>query len=504
MDPTKLIKEILSSKIYNLATETPLSKALKLSNKTNNQIYLKREDLQSVFSFKIRGAANKLRKLDPALAKQGVIAASAGNHAQGVAQSAKQLGIQATIVMPTTTPQIKVDSVAEKGAKVVLFGDNFDQACAKAFEIRDDQQLTFIHPYDDWDVIAGQGTIAVEILRQLSEEPDYIFVPVGGGGIAAGISAYTKYLSPKTKIITVECEDSACFKAAFNAGHPVQLDEVGIFADGIAVGKIGQRNFEVLKDHVDEAMTVSTDEICSAVKDIFEETRVVAEPAGAAALAGVIKYLKDTQINNKKIVTIISGANTSFGRLRHISERTELGAEKEALLAVTIPEQKGSFLRFCKQLAGCSITEFNYRYSNTEKARIFVGIELKEGDKSRHEIIQNLSAEQIDFLDLSHNETAKLHLRHMLGGQGDIKNEYYYRVQFPEKPGALLKFLNDLGSEFNITLFHYRNHASAHGRVLLGIQHPDRATIEKQLKNISYPYFSENDNPACSLFIKGS
>jgi threonine dehydratase len=500
MKPTHLIKEILSAKIYDLAIETPLNKALKLSKLLNNHIYLKREDLQAVFSFKIRGAYNKLRKLDSASLKRGVIAASAGNHAQGVAQSAQHLKIPATIVMPTTTPQIKIDSVAEKGAEVILHGDNFDQACAKAFEIQSERKLSFIHPYDDWDVIAGQGTIGVEILKQLNEEPDYIFIPVGGGGIAAGVASFTKYLSPQTKIITVECEDSACFKAAFECGAPTQLKEVGIFADGIAVGKIGVNTFDVLKDKVDEAITVSTDEICSSVKDIFEETRVVAEPAGATALAGVIKYIKDHNIQDKRIVTIISGANTSFGRLRHISERTELGADKEALFAVSIEEKQGSFRHFCHLLGGSSITEFNYRYNKADKAQIFVGIELKEGDKSRLEIVENLNNSAIEHIDLSNNEIAKLHLRHMLGGQSEVSDEHFYRVQFPEKPGALLKFLNDLGSDFNISLFHYRNHASAHGRVLLGIQHSDSDLIEARLKEIAYPFFPEDSNPACSLF----
>ena len=500
MESSQLIKEILSAKIYDLAIETPLNKALKLSKKLKNEIHLKREDLQSVFSFKIRGAYNKMRKLDQNSLQRGVIAASAGNHAQGVAQAANHLHIPATIVMPTTTPQIKIDSVVEKNAEVILHGDNFDQACQRAFDIEKERGLTFIHPYDDWDVIAGQGTIGVEILKQLNEEPDYIFVPVGGGGIAAGVANFAKYLSPNTKIITVECEDSACFKTAFQLGEPTQLAEVGIFADGIAVGKIGENTFKALKDNVDEAITVSTDEICAAVKSIFEETRVVAEPAGATALAGVVKYIKENKLQNKRITTIISGANTSFGRLRHISERTELGAEKEALFAISIPEKKGSFRHFCQLLDGSSITEFNYRYNNPENAQIFVGIELKDGDKSRLSIINNLQQSHIEHLDLSHNEIAKLHLRHMLGGQSAVKDEHFYRVQFPEKPGALLKFLNDLGSEFNITLFHYRNHASAHGRVLLGIQHPDSSLIEAQLKKIDYPYFPEDDNPACSLF----
>ncbi|WDE97483.1 threonine ammonia-lyase, biosynthetic [Lentisphaera profundi] len=502
MKPSSIIKDILSAKIYDLAVETPLNKAFKISKSTNNHIYLKREDLQGVFSFKIRGAYNKMRKLDKGTLQRGVIAASAGNHAQGVAQSAKHLNIPATIVMPTTTPQIKIDSVIEKGAEVILYGDNFDQACLKAFEIQKSRGLSFIHPYDDWDVIAGQGTIGVEILKQLNDEPDFIFIPVGGGGIAAGIATFTKYLSPHTKIIAVECEDSACFQAAFQKGEPVQLSEVGIFADGIAVGKIGNKTFELMKDNIDEAITVSTDEICSSIKTIFEETRVVAEPAGATALAGVVKYIKENNLQNKRIVTIISGANTSFGRLRHISERTELGSEKEALFAISIPEEKGSFRRFCQLLEDSSITEFNYRYNNPKKAQLFVGIELKNGDESRLGIINNFKKSEIDYIDLSHNEIAKLHLRHMLGGQVKVEDEHFYRVQFPEKPGALLRFLNDLGSEFNISLFHYRNHASAHGRVFLGIQHHDSQYIEDQLKKIAYPYFPEDQNPACRLFTR--
>jgi len=498
------IKKILCARVYDLAVETPVSEAPKLSRHMGNKISLKREDLQPVFSFKIRGAYNCMRQLNQKQRDAGVVAASAGNHAQGVALSARHLGIRAVIVMPLTTPDIKVDSVREKGGEVVLFGDTFDEACSHAYHLQQEKSMTFIHPYDDPNVIAGQGTVGVELMKQLKEVPDVVFIPVGGGGLAAGMSVYIKYVSPQTKVVAVEPEDAACLKAALDADKRVKLDEVGIFADGVAVGEIGEETFKLCREYIDEVVTVSTDEICAGVKDVFEATRVIAEPAGALALAGLKSYVRKHKISGQNLAAVVSGANTSFGRLRHISERTELGSEKEALFAVTIQETPGSFLKFCKSLGNASITEFNYRFSGRKKAHIFVGVELSDGEPSRKGILKSFAQSGIEVVDLTHDEMAKLHVRYMVGGHGnDVEDEYLYRVQFPEKPGALLKFLSALESDWNISLFHYRNHAAAYGRVLMGIQVPEneRNQLESRLNTIEYPWCAEGENPAYKIFL---
>ena len=499
---SEYIKKILKANVYDLAVETPVTPAVNLSKRLGNNILIKREDLQPVFSFKLRGAYNKMSQLTAEEKKRGVVCASAGNHAQGVAMSAAHMNIKSVIVMPTTTPEIKVNSVRARGAEVVLHGDTFDEACRHAYELQEKKGMTFIHPYDDPEVIAGQGTIAMEIQHQVKEDIDAIFVPVGGGGLIAGVSIYAKYLNPKIKIIGVESEDSACLKTALETGERITLPEVGIFADGVAVAQIGEETFKIAQKYVDEVITVNTDEICAAIKDLFEDTRSIAEPAGALAVAGMKKYIDSNKVKNQTLVAIDSGANTSFGRLRHISERTELGAQKEALVAVTIPEETGSFLKFCKSLKGYNVTEFNYRYANKESAQIFVGVELKDGENSRNKLITILKNNGYEAIDLTENEMAKLHIRYMVGGHGKGVQERLFRFQFPEKPGALLKFLTSIGTKWNITLFHYRNHASAYGRVLMGIQADNKdKELTKELDLVGYYYSEESDNPAYKMFL---
>lgn len=499
---TEYIKKILNAKVYDLAVKTPLTDAVNLSKRLNNSILIKREDLQPVFSFKLRGAYNKMAQLSDDEKARGVVCASAGNHAQGVAMSANFLGIRATIVMPKTTPEIKVKSVRSRGGKVVLCGDAFDEACAHAYKLQSQEGMTFIHPYDDPDVIAGQGTVGMEIMHQLSGNLDAVFVPVGGGGLAAGVALYVKYLSPETRVIAVESEDSACLKVAIESGERKILPEVGIFADGVAVAQIGKENFRVAQEFIDEVVTVNTDEICAAIKDLFEDTRAIAEPAGALATAGLKKYVTQSKLQNKTLIAVNSGANTSFGRLRHISERTELGAAKEALLAVTIEESPGSFLKFCKALGEANVTEFNYRYRDSKAAQIFVGVELKEGQQSRDKLVSSLQKEKYTVVDLTDNEMAKLHIRYMVGGHGHGIKERLFRVQFPERPGALLKFLKAMESKWSITLFHYRNHAAAYGRVLMGIQaDEDDKELSKRLSEVGYFFEEESDNPAYKTFL---
>ncbi len=498
------IKKILDATVYDVAIETQLDAATFLSQRFENDIFIKREDLQPVFSFKLRGAYNKISKLTDAEKANGIIAASAGNHAQGVALSAAKLGMKATIVMPQTTPGIKVDSVRARGSEVVLFGDTFDQAYGHAVELAAEHGYTFIHPYDDPDVIAGQGTIGMEILHQCSNNVDAIFVPVGGGGLIAGIACYVKYLHPEIKIIGVEAEDSACLKAAMEVGSRVVLPHVGIFADGIAVAQIGENTFDICKDYVDEVVTVSTDEICAAVKDLFTDCRAITEPAGATALAGLKKYVEMTGIKQKRLVAISSGANVNFDRLRHVAERAEAGENRETILAVTIPEKKGSFQKFCHALGGHDISEFNYRYSDSGEAKIFVGIKLSDGEQGRKELIATLRAQGYPVEDFSKNELAKLHVRYTVGGHttSDL-NELVYRFQFPERPGALMNFLDKMKNRWNCSLFHYRNHGSAFGRVMMGLQVEDseHAEVEAFLEDLGYEYWEETDNSAYKLFL---
>ena len=498
------VKKILTSRVYDVAVETPLQRAGQLSKRLGNTVLLKREDLQPVFSFKIRGAYNKLAQLTPEELARGVVTASAGNHAQGVALAAKELGIKATIVMPKTTPEIKVEGVRSRGGKVVLHGDSFPEALAYSLKLVDEKGFVYIHPYDDPHTIAGQGTVAMELLRQHPGQLDAIFVPVGGGGLIAGIAAYVKYLRPEIKVIGVEPDDSNCLQAAMAAGERVVLPQVGLFADGVAVAQIGQYTFEICKDYVDEVITVSTDEICAAIKDIYDDTRSITEPAGALGVAGIKKYVELRGVSGQTLVAIDSGANVNFDRLRHVAERAELGEGREAIIAVTIPEQPGSFKAFCEAIGKRQITEFNYRYHAEGEAHIFVGVQTHPDTDPRSALLQSLSEQGFPVLDLTDNELAKLHIRHMVGGHAaGVSNEMVLRFEFPERPGALFNFLNKLGGRWNISMFHYRNHGAADGRVVAGLQVPDeeRHLVPAALAKIGYPYWDETENPAYRLFL---
>ena len=499
------IKRILNARVYDVARETPLDRAPLLSNRLGNEVFLKREDLQPVFSFKCRGAFNKISRLDPAARQAGVIAASAGNHAQGVALAAEKLGISATIVMPVTTPAIKVDAVRARGAKVILFGDSFDEAAVRADELVAQHGFTYIHPFDDPDVIAGQGTVAVELVRQAPAPLDYVFVCCGGGGLLAGMAAYLRYVWPQIRIIGVEPEDAACVQAALQQNRRVTLREVGLFADGCAVAQVGRETFRVIKECVDEIITVSTDEICSAVKDIFEDTRAIAEPAGALAVAGMKKFSEQRGVVGSTMAATVSGANTNFDRLRYISERTEIGERREAILSVTIPERPGAFRAFCSAIGKRNVTEFNYRFETAKEARVFVGLTMAPESEDLLELQQSLDKKGYRVLDMTDNETAKLHLRHMVGGRlsAAVREEMVFRVEFPERPGSLLHFLNALGNEYSITLFHYRNHGAAYGRILVGMEVPagKRTSLRKTLARLGYPFWEETDNPAYREYL---
>lgn len=499
-------RRILTSKVYDVAEETPLDPMVFLSQKLGVSVLLKREDLQPVFSFKIRGAHNRIAALTPEERARGVICASAGNHAQGVALSASRLGVRAVIVMPTTTPAIKIRSVKRLGGEVVLHGDAFDDARAHAQILMEKENLVFIHPFDDPLVIAGQGTIGMEIMRQSREKVGAIYVPIGGGGLAAGVAAIVKFLDPSIRVIGVEPDDAASMKAALDAGHPVKLDQVGLFADGVAVREVGKETFRLCRDYLDGVISVSTDEICAAIKDIFDDTRAVAEPAGALALAGLRRHVEEGLApKDGVLVAINSGANINFDRLRHVAERAEIGEGAEALLAVTIPEKPGAYRAFIRLLGAQSITEFNYRYTNSAQAQIFVGVKLSGGGEKRR-IIDLLEKNDYAVVDMTDNEVAKLHVRYMVGGRTqDLKNETIHRFQFPERPGALLQFLEKLQSDWNITLFHYRNHGADYGRVLVGVQVPEsaRPLFEKMLGELGYPHWDETGNLACRLFLAG-
>ena len=498
------VKKILTSRVYDVAIETPLQAARQLSERLGNKVLLKREDLQPVFSFKIRGAYNKLTQLTAEERARGVVTASAGNHAQGLALAAKVLGVKATIVMPKTTPEIKVEGVRSRGGKVVLHGDSFPEALAYSLKLVDEKGYVYIHPYDDPHTIAGQGTVAMEILRQHPGPLDAIFVPVGGGGLIAGIAAYVKYLRPEIKIIGVEPDDSNCLQAAMAAGERVVLPTVGIFADGVAVAQIGQYTFDICKDYVDEVITVSTDEICAAIKDIYDDTRSITEPAGALGVAGIKKYVESRGVTGQTLVAIDSGANVNFDRLRHVAERAELGEGREAIIAVTIPEKPGSFKAFCEAVGKRQITEFNYRYHSGREAHIFVGVQTHPENDPRSALIASLTSQGFPVLDLTENELAKLHIRHMVGGHAaKVSDEVVFRFEFPERPGALFNFLNKLGGRWNISMFHYRNHGAADGRVVAGLQVPadERHLVSAALEAIGYPYWDESDNPAYKLFL---
>jgi threonine dehydratase len=498
------IERILKARVYDVAIESPLEEAPRLSRRLGNQVLLKREDLQPVFSFKIRGAYNRIAHLSEATAKRGVICSSAGNHAQGVALAAKHRGIPATIVMPQTAPSIKVQAVIDLGAEVVLHGDDYDAAFERALTIARERSMVFVHPFDDPDVIAGQGTIGVEILRQTGGHLDAIFIPVGGGGLIAGIAVYVKYLYPNVRIIGVEPEDAAAMHDSFRTGKRVTLDRVGIFADGVAVKRVGEETLALCREHVDEILLLSTDEICSAIQDVFEDTRSIVEPAGALAVAGIKKFVARERWHGKRIVAINSGANMNFDRLRHVAERADVGGQREALLAVLIPEQPGSFLHFCEVLGKRSVTEFNYRYEINQPAQIFVGFGLSQSQGERDAVVQSLKSAGYTVTDMTDNELAKLHVRYMVGGHArGIQNEVLYRFEFPERPGALLRFLQAIGSRWNISLFHYRNHGSDYGRVLAGIQVPagERADFVQHLNELHYAYVDETNNPVYRMFL---
>lgn len=505
--PQSYIKSILDARVYDVARETPIHEAGLLSRRLDNRVWLKREDLQPVFSFKLRGAFCKMSRMSPEQLERGVIAASAGNHAQGVAVAAGKLRAKATIVMPLTTPSIKVDAVRNLGARVVLHGDSYDEAALHARAIAGEKGQTYVHPFDDPDVIAGQGTVGMEIVRQHQAPLDALFVPVGGGGLLAGVAAYVTYVWPQTRVIGVEPEDAACLQLALARGRRDILPEVGLFADGCAVAQVGKEPFRIIRKTVSEVITVSTDEMCAAIKDIFEDTRSIAEPAGALALAGLKKYVESGNRRGEDLLAIVSGANTNFDRLRYISERSEIGEHREAVISVTIPERPGSFKKFCSALGKRNITEFNYRYAGASAARVFVGLSIVPGGDDLAGLLADLRQKGYDTVDMTDNEVAKLHVRHMVGGHApaELLDERVYRVEFPERPGALLRFLSALGQRWNISMFHYRNHGAAYGRIFIGIQVPksERRQLERVLDRIDFPYADETDNRAYQLYLGG-
>ena len=500
----RYIEMIRNSRVYDVAQKTPLEEAGRLSVRLENRVWMKREDLQSVYSFKLRGAYNRMSSLSAEQRTHGVVAASAGNHAQGVALAAQKLGVKALIVMPRTTPSIKVAAVRDYGVRIKLAGDAYDEAYTWAAKYAEEKGMTFIHPYDDPLVIAGQGTVGLEILQQHEDDIEAIFVPVGGGGLIAGIAAAVKSLRPEIKVIGVEPDEASCMYEALKRGRRVTLKQVGIFADGVAVRQAGKEPYRIARQHVDDMVLVSTDEICAAMKDIFDECRAVVEPAGALAIAGIKKYVEQTGIKGKSLVAINSGANINFDRLRHVSERAEIGERREALLAVTIPEKPGSFKKFCRAIGKRGITEFNYRFSDASNAHVFAGVQLQGGDEERLELLETLQGQGYPVEDLTDSELAKLHIRHMVGGRvPGLKDELLFRFQFPERPGALLNFLLSMGNRWNISLFHYRNHGADYGRVLVGIQVPTggRRDFRKSLDKLGYVYWEETDCPAYNLFL---
>ena len=497
------LEKILNAQVYDVAIESPLDAAPNLSARTGNRIFLKREDMQPVFSFKLRGAYNKIAKLSSEKLKRGVICASAGNHAQGVALSAAKIGCRAVIVMPTTTPQIKIQAVKNRGGEVVLAGDSYDEAYAHALELEKAEKLTFVHPFDDPEVIAGQGTIGMEILRQHPKKIDAVFCCVGGGGLIAGVAAYIKRLRPDTKIIGVEAVDADAMDRSLKAGKRVKLSQVGLFADGAAVKTVGEETFRLAQQYVDEMVLVDTDAICAAIKDVFEDTRAILEPAGALAVAGAKEYAKRHKLKDKTLVAIASGANVNFDRLRFVAERAEIGEQREAVLAVTLPEKPGSYKKFVSLIGSRSITEFNYRYNDRAEAHVYVGVQVANRAESL-KLVDSLEKHGYATLDLTDDEMAKLHIRHLVGGHAPgIENEILYRFEFPERPGALMNFLNSMSAGWNISLFHYRNHGADYGRVLVGMQVPakEKGAFREFLKNLGYRHWEETNNPAYKLFL---
>ncbi|MDJ0697808.1 threonine ammonia-lyase, biosynthetic [Mastigocoleus sp. MO_188.B34] len=495
--------QILTARVYDVAQESPLDYAPNLSKRLNNKLLLKREDMQSVFSFKLRGAYNKMAQLPPDILKQGVIAASAGNHAQGVALAASKLGTQAIIVMPVTTPQVKINAVKARGGEVVLHGDTYDDACAYARELEAEKGLTFIHPFDDPHVIAGQGTIGVEILRQYQQPIHAIFVAIGGGGLISGIAAYVKRLRPEIKIIGVEPVDADAMYQSLRLGRRVRLPQVGLFADGVAVRQVGEETFRLCQEFVDDIIRVDTDDTCAAIKDVFQDTRSIVEPAGALAIAGAKAYVEREGIEDKTLVAIACGANMNFDRLRFVAERAELGERREAIFAVTIPEEAGSLRKFCECIGKRNLTEFNYRIAHEKEAQIFVGIQIQNRADGVNiaEIIKNNG---FAIIDLTDDELTKMHLRHMVGGRSPLAhNELLYRFEFPERPGALMQFVGSMSPNWNISLFHYRNNGADYGRIVVGVQVPPEEMQEWQafLDTLGYQYWDENKNPAYKLFL---
>jgi threonine dehydratase len=497
------LERILKARVYDVAKETPLEFAPNLSARFNNRILLKREDMQSVFSFKLRGAYNKMAQLPPELLAQGVIAASAGNHAQGVALSASQLGTTAIIVMPVTTPQVKVNAVKMRGGEVILHGDTYDDAYAYARQLETEKNLTFIHPFDDPDVIAGQGTIAMEILRQYQKPIHAIFVAIGGGGLISGIAAYVKRLRPEIKIIGVEPVDSDAMSRSLQAGHRVRLEQVGLFADGVAVRQVGEETFRLCQQYVDEIILVDTDNTCAAIKDVFEDTRSILEPAGALAIAGAKAYIAREGIEGQTLVAIACGANMNFDRLRFVAERAELGESREAIFAVTIPEQAGSLRKFCELLGSRNLTEFSYRIADRAIAHIFIGVQIvNRADAAK--LATTFAENGFTAIELTDDELTKLHLRHMVGGRSPLAhNELLYRFEFPERPGALMKFVGSMSPNWNISLFHYRNNGADYGRIVVGVQVPPDEMEEWQvfLASLGYRYWNESQNPVYKLFL---
>ncbi len=499
------LRSILTAPVYDVARHTPLERAPGLSNRLKNEIWLKREDLQPVFSFKLRGAYNRLRQLTDEQRKRGVVAVSAGNHAQGVAFSARELGIDATIVMPVTTPRIKIAAVEGYGARTVLHGDSYNDAAAHGYQLAETEGRSLIHPFNDPAVIAGQGTIAMELMGQHRGKMDAVFVPVGGGGLCAGMAVYLKALDPGVRIIAVEPADAACLVAALEAGAPVPLEHVGLFVDGCAVKQIGDITFDLIRDRIDEVITVSVDQVCASIRDVFEDTRNIVEPAGALALAGLKEWVAKNDAEGQDLVAVLTGANMNFDRLGHVTERAEIGEQHEAIFGVTIPEEKGSFLQFCRTIGRRSVSEFNYRHRADAAAQVFVGIRLTGGGTEREQIRETLVDAGYAISDFTQNEVARIHVRHMVGGPAaDVGRERLFRFEFPERPGALLQFLETLGTTWNITLFHYRNRAAAYGRVLAGfsVQPEDDAAFEADLARLGFWFNEESDNAALCQFLR--
>ncbi|AOB32914.1 threonine dehydratase [Bordetella sp. H567] len=500
---TDYLKRILTSKVYDVAVESPLEPATLLSQRISNTVLLKREDTQPVFSFKLRGAYNKMANMAPAALSRGVIAASAGNHAQGVALSARRLGCRAVIVMPTTTPAVKVDAVRRLGGEVVLAGESFSDAYTHAKELEHKQKLTFVHPFDDPDVIAGQGTVGMEILRQHPGTLDAVFVAIGGGGLISGVAAYIKQLRPEVKIIGVQTEDSDAMLRSVRAGRRVVLNDVGLFSDGTAVKQVGAETFKLVRKYVDDFVVVDTDAICAAIKDVFQDTRSVLEPAGAMAVAGAKQYLAQQKWKNKTVVAIACGANMNFDRLRFVAERAEVGEMREAVFVVSMPEQRGSFRKFCELVGNRSVTEFNYRISDAVRAHVFVGVQVSSPSEPE-KLANSFRRHGFDTLDLTHDEMAKTHLRHMVGGRSALAHdELLYRFEFPERPGALMRFLSAMNPSWNISLFHYRNQGADYGRILVGIQVPpsDKKQFKDFIAELGYPCWNETENPAYKLIL---